>query len=213
MIVATPRPDDRTAVSTQMRGDESMLSIHDSVELIARLWILMLLLFFAASGYRSAQQDKASQLFMIATLAIVLPVVENSGRIGRTGLGEITWGFPWVSYFGFVLFFSGLALNWIGIGTLKKQWSVAVVVSQDHQLVDTGVYRFIRHPIYTGVLLELLGFGVALANWLSILLILLPNIASLAYRIIVEEKVLERHFGDQYRDYEHRTKRLIPGIF
>ena len=88
-----------------------------------------------------------------------------------------------------------------------------VVVSDDQRLVDSGVYKFIRHPIYSGVILELLGFGVALSNWLSILLLLLPNLASLAYRIFVEEKVLEKHFGDDYLAYERRTKRLIPGLF
>jgi len=53
---------------------------------------------------------------------------------------------------------------------------------------------------------------LGLANWISILVLVLLNAASLAYRIYVEEKALEKHFGDEYIKYAHKTKRLIPGI-
>lgn len=190
-----------------------MESIRHWVEVLGALWLCMLLIFFAISGFKSPKADRGSQFFLIATFAIVLPIIQNSGHIGKPGLGELTWGFPFVSYFGFFLFFLGIALNWLGILTLRKQWSVIVVVSDSHKLVDTGIYKFIRHPIYTALLLEVLGFGVALSNWVSLLLLLIPNLASLTYRIFVEEKELEKHFGNDYIKYEQRTKRLIPGLF
>ena len=83
-----------------------METIHYWVELLCRLWLCMLLLFFALGGYRPTKDDRASQLFIIATLSSVLPVIQNSGRIGTPGLGEFSWGFPWVSYCGFGVFSS-----------------------------------------------------------------------------------------------------------
>ncbi len=67
--------------------------------------------------------------------------------------------------------------------------------------------------MYAALLLELLGFGLALAKWMSILILIVPNAASLACRIVVEEKALENHFGNDYINYKHRTKQLIPGVF
>jgi len=57
-----------------------------------------------------------------------------------------------------------------------------------------------------------LGLGLGLANWISILVLVLLNAASLVYRIDVEEKALKKHFGEEYIKYAHKTKRLIPGI-
>jgi protein-S-isoprenylcysteine O-methyltransferase Ste14 len=189
-----------------------MEAIYHGVDILSRFWVCMLLLIFFFGGAVPARQDRSSQLLIMATLACVLPVVQASGK-GQLGYAEFTWGFPVISLLGFVLFFLGILLNWTGILTLNKQWRAVVYVPADHKLVETGVYRVIRHPIYAGLLLQLLGLGLALSNWVSLLLILLPNAASLTYRIFVEERALEGALGRDYLDYERRTKRLIPGIF
>jgi protein-S-isoprenylcysteine O-methyltransferase Ste14 len=190
-----------------------MESIYYWVKVLGSIWLCMILFFFTVGGNRNTKADKASMLFLIATLSIVLPVIQYSGETGDISRGKFSWGFPFVSYFGFLLFFLGIVLRWVGILTLKRQWSVVVAVSDGHELVDTGIYKFIRHPVYAAVLLELLGIGLALSNWISILILLIPNAAVLSYRIFVEEKALEGHFGNDYIEYERRTKRLIPGIF
>jgi protein-S-isoprenylcysteine O-methyltransferase Ste14 len=192
-----------------------MESIYYWVKVLGSIWLCVILFFFTVGGNRNTKDDKASMLFLMVTLSIVLPVIQYSGGTGDIDLsrGKFSWGFPLVSYFGFLLFFFGMVLRWVGILTLKRQWSVVVAVSDGHKLVDTGIYKFIRHPVYAAVLLELLGFGLAVSNWISILILLIPNAASLSYRIFVEEKALERHFGNDYIEYERRTKRLIPGIF
>ena len=71
----------------------------------------------------------------------------------------------------------------------------------------------IRHPAYLGSLTTMVGLGVALENWLSIILLVVLPLAGLLYRIAVEEKVLVGHFGQTYLDYMSRTKRLIPGVY
>jgi protein-S-isoprenylcysteine O-methyltransferase Ste14 len=192
-----------------------MESIYYWVKVLGGIWLCVILFFFTVGGNRSMKDDKASMLFLVATLSIVMPVIQYSAGTSDIDLsrGKFSWGFPFVSYFGFLLFFLGMVLRVVAILTLKRQWSVVVGISDVHKLVETGIYKFIRHPVYAAVLLELLGFGLAVSNWISILVLLIPNMASLSYRIFLEEKALERHFGNDYIEYERRTKRLIPGIF
>ena len=118
------------------------------------------------------------------------------------------------------LAFSGLGLVALGIvlfvwarRALGKSYSGHVSVKTGQALVQSGPYRLIRHPAYAGYLLMALGLSLgyaSLAGLASILVLLLPG---LVYRMSVEEKLLTGHFGEAYRQYMHRTKRLIPGIW
>jgi protein-S-isoprenylcysteine O-methyltransferase Ste14 len=190
-----------------------METIYYAVKVVALLWILMVGFIALLGGNKSVKDDRSSMFFMAITLSSVLPTIGYTVQAGRTAPGAFSWGFPIVSYIGFFLFFLGLLINWTGILTLKKQWSAVVVISKDHKLIDTGIYKYVRHPIYAAILLELLGLGLGLANWISILVLVLFNAVGLAYRIYVEEKALEKYFGKAYVIYARRTKRLVPGIF
>jgi protein-S-isoprenylcysteine O-methyltransferase Ste14 len=79
--------------------------------------------------------------------------------------------------------------------------------------VKNGLYRNIRHPSYTGFLLRYLGGGLAFANWLSLIIIFLPMLAAILYRIKVEEGALIEAFGSEYIDYASSAKRLIPKVY
>lgn len=76
--------------------------------------------------------------------------------------------------------------------------------------MSSGPYRLVRHLSYTGLLINLLGLGIALGNWLAVLPIIGAAAASLAYRIYVEEHALSNSLGDDNRQYMSETKRLIP---
>ena len=80
-------------------------------------------------------------------------------------------------------------------------------------LIEKGLYKFIRHPAYTGSLLTFLGFGLTFSNWLSALVLFVPLTGVFLYRIHVEEQALTEFFGDAYLQYRRRTKRLFPGIY
>jgi protein-S-isoprenylcysteine O-methyltransferase len=114
---------------------------------------------------------------------------------------------------GFAVFAFGAVLRWYSIFYLGRFFTVDVQVSVDHQLIDSGPYRFIRHPSYTGILFEFLGFGLCLGNWLSVLIIIVPVGAAFLYRIRVEESALARGLGERYVTYCSRTKRLIPFVY
>lgn len=189
-----------------------MGSVHNVINTLAGIWIFAILIIFAFSGSTSAQYDRFSVFFIIITLSISFATIRYTINTGETAPGAFSWGFPIVSYFGFFLVFFGALIHLTGIITLNKQLSAVVVISKNQKLVDTGIYKYIRHPIYAGLLLEFLGFGIALANWITILILLVLNAFSLTYRIYVEEKALKNYFGDAYVNYARKTKRIIPGI-
>jgi protein-S-isoprenylcysteine O-methyltransferase len=104
---------------------------------------------------------------------------------------------------------SPLVLNRI----LGRYFTVDVSISAEHKLIDSGPYRHIRHPTYTGALLAFLGLGLCFGNWLSILFLTLPIIAAFLWRIRIEERVLLHGLGQNYRAYVERTSRLIPFVY
>lgn len=190
-----------------------MVSIYYAVRVVAVIWILMVIFIVFMGGDKSHKQDRASMLILMISFSFILPAIKYTADLGAAAPGAFSWGFPWVSYLGFFLFFFGLFIYWASIATLNKQWSSVVVIKPDHKLVNTGIYKYIRHPIYAALLLQILGFGLALSNWITILVLVVPNALGFAYRIYVEERALEKHFGDAYIDYARKTSRLIPGIF
>jgi len=86
-------------------------------------------------------------------------------------------------------------------------------IESDRNGCATGPYRVLRHPSYTGLLLVLVGIGLLLGNWLSLLAVAVAATAALVYRIGVEERALEAALGDRYREYAATRKRLIPYVW
>jgi len=114
---------------------------------------------------------------------------------------------------GIALILAGVVVRAIAIATLWRYFSVDVTIRSEQQIVQHGIYSRLRHPAYTGSLLAFIGLGVAFGSWLSLAIIALLAGAGLSYRIAVEERALVEHFGDAYRAYASRTKRLLPGIY
>jgi len=131
----------------------------------------------------------------------------NSGDLVLPGPG---W---WPVALGLCIEGVGLALRAWAVHELGRFFKFTVVVQADHRVVDTGPYRLIRHPSYTGLLMVVLGFGIALGTWLSIPACLLPPLFGFVIRLLGEERVLTRELGEPYRAYMGRTRRLIPGVW
>lgn len=114
---------------------------------------------------------------------------------------------------GLAIFVIGLLLRWWSIITLGRFFTVQVAIASDHRLIESGPYRILRHPSYTGALLELLGFALCIGNWLTLVVMLVPVLAAFGWRIHVEEIALRDAFGDAWRDYVRRTWRLLPLVY
>lgn len=115
--------------------------------------------------------------------------------------------------FGVGIYAAGLLLRWTSIIWLGKYFTVDVAIASDQLVVDTGPYRFVRHPSYTGALAAFLGFGICIGNWLALLLLLIPITWVFLRRIQIEEAVLRKALGEPYIEYSQRTKRLLPFLY
>lgn len=113
---------------------------------------------------------------------------------------------------GALLTSAGLALAIISRRTLAQNWSAAVALKHDHELVTRGVYRFVRHPIYSGILLMVVGTTLTADTSGACL-----GFAVIALAIVLklkdEEALLTEHFGEVYREYREHTRILIPFIW
>ena len=110
---------------------------------------------------------------------------------------------------GFVLGCAGLALAFWARATLGGNWSGTITFKEDHSLIDTGPYAFVRHPIYTAILLMFLGTAVAYGT-LGAVLAVPVGVVSFIVKARQEEQLLERHFPDAYPAYRSHTKMLVP---
>jgi protein-S-isoprenylcysteine O-methyltransferase Ste14 len=112
---------------------------------------------------------------------------------------------------GLALMLIGMALRWYSIRVLGRSFTTTVMTRPGQVVVESGPYRWIRHPSYTGGLLTVLGVLACLTNPVSFLGLIAP-LAGYAYRIRIEEKALARSLGEPYKSYMRRTKRLIPFV-
>jgi len=108
---------------------------------------------------------------------------------------------------------AGLLLRWWSIHTLGTFFTVNVSSHDDHRLINVGPYSLIRHPSYTGLLLEVLALAISFQHVFSVLIIMVPTMSALVYRILIEEQVLQKTLGMTYRTYQQKTYSLVPYVF
>jgi protein-S-isoprenylcysteine O-methyltransferase len=114
---------------------------------------------------------------------------------------------------GVLLFVIGILLRWRAINSLQQQFTVKITIINNHQLNTQGVYKYIRHPSYTGLIIYYLGLGLTMQNWCSILILIIPIFWVIHYRINLEENVLEKHFKEKYYLYKQSSKKLLPFVY
>jgi len=157
----------------------------------------------------AASGDKGSiwVLYISITLGYLL-----SFNIGATTIGRI---YHWDTFFaiGMMLAVIGLAIRIASIIILKQHFTYTVTTIDKHELIKTGLYKFIRHPGYLGQLLIFVGMAASLSNWLSVIFMVVPTIVGYSYRIKIEETFMAEQLGEEYLEYQKRTKKLIPAIY
>ena len=114
---------------------------------------------------------------------------------------------------GQLITLSGVSLRYWALAVLGRFYTPKVAVQDGQNIVQSGPYRIIRHPAYSGGLLIMFGLGLALNTWLGAVIAVITLFFIYAYRIAVEEKLLQETFGNVYLDYMRKTSRLIPGVW
>lgn len=170
--------------------------------------------FLGRRQYRAAPETRAdARSYDALTWAVFLAV--GIGGAGALLVDATTIHPERVAFWtglGLVLF--GLVVRRIAMWTLREHYSYRVAVRPDHEVVDGGLYRWVRHPAYTAGIVGYLGIGLALGNWIAVLAFGLATAAAYGYRIRVEERVLRAELGEAYERYAGRTPyRLVPGVW
>lgn len=187
-----------------------------SVALVVAFWVVFYLWIGAEMwlGYRrrrlpsgATDRDSGSKAWVIGSVWSAVAV--GMGLAFAFPDAAIKSGRMAVFVAGLVLMLAGIALRWYAVWVLGASFTVDVATRPGQPVVESGPYRWIRHPSYTGGLLTLLGVLVCCCNPVS-LVALVFALGGYGYRIRIEEEALATALGAPYRDYMRRTKRLIP---
>jgi len=182
--------------------------LRDAACIALWAWLLVdLSVVFTKYSRRAKSADRGSLwgLIVVLWVGIALAMIQTYRGMGAMGMP--------VQFFGFAVMAFGIGIRFLAIHQLGRLHMPVVAIQADHPLMDRGLYSRVRHPSYLGAILALLGFGLALGNWISALVVLVAALISYGYRIHVEEKALVKGLGDRYVDYRRRTKRLIPWVY
>jgi len=186
-----------------------MLMPMRAVELVFIVgWAVFWLYWLAAAfSMKRGRVPWSRDLRIRAILIVVVVVLVRAGVLrGHTGLNTD----PWRAAAGLVLFFLGLGFAVWARVHIGRNWGTPMTQKDDPELVTSGPYRYVRHPIYSGILVAGIGTAVAL-NWLWLIAVVLAGLYFI-YGATVEERFLTEQFPDDYPAYKRSTKMLVPFV-
>jgi protein-S-isoprenylcysteine O-methyltransferase Ste14 len=118
----------------------------------------------------------------------------------------------WLRVAGGIITLVGILLFGLAHQALGKNWTAVLALAREHEMVECGPYRRIRHPMYSAFFAIGIGFALLSANWLAALVYLIPLTMMYLARVGREEEIMTERFGDRYRLYMQRTHRLWPRL-
>lgn len=177
-------------------------------------WAVWLAYWMKASSWAKQtvkREDRLSRTIQSIPLIVGCALVALPDRI----VGA--WSFPNAHFdlqqcIGITIIVAGLSFSVWGRHHLGPNWSVSVTLKADHELVRSGPYALVRHPIYSGCLFAIAGAAIVTEQWRGVLGFVLI-FASLAYKVRVEEQWLSEYFGEPYRTYRHEVRALVPWLY
>lgn len=172
---------------------------------VSQLWIGR-----RRSGDPAKTRDRGTLALLILAIAGGLAAGlwlawRDDGRVA-TGNAPLLWA-------AMAPMVAGLLLRWWAVHTLARYFTVDIAIQPGQELIRRGPYRLLRHPSYTGALLTVVGFGLALGQMPAALAVIVPITAAFLWRIRVEERMLAEAFPESWPDYARSTRRLIPYVW
>lgn len=176
-------------------------------------WLLFAVIFFSRKRTAAAPEQARNPRSLIGLILQIFGFViirlglreQGGGFLPLGAVGEIS-----TAVVAFVIILASLYLTYAAVRTLGKQWSLTARLMQGHELVISGPYRLVRHPIYTGMFGMLLGTAIAISQWPALVLGSAVFLFGTVIRIRAEEQLLITTFGDDYRNYARTVPALIP---
>jgi protein-S-isoprenylcysteine O-methyltransferase len=183
--------------------------------LIVDLWLLLLAVWLvgAIGAKRIARRQSAGSrvVQMLLVVSAYFLLFDSDTAIGWLGwrFTKQSAGSVWT---GVALTAAGVALAIWARAVLGGNWSATVTVKNDHELVQRGPYRLVRHPIYSGFSLAAVGTALAIGQLRGVVAVALM-LVSWRLKWPIEERFMTEEFGDRYRQYRQRVSAIIPGIW
>jgi protein-S-isoprenylcysteine O-methyltransferase Ste14 len=171
-------------------------------------WLAFWVYWLAASVGVKAGQTRSARFVGVRVAVILLVLLLLRVKAFR---GHAITASPWMQGVGLVIFLSGLALAVWARLYLGRNWGMPMSRKDDPELVRTGPYRRIRHPIYSGLILAMVGTTIAVSLYWLVAVLLLG--AYFVYSAFMEERYMTSLFPDSYPEYKRSSKMLVPFIF
>jgi protein-S-isoprenylcysteine O-methyltransferase Ste14 len=181
---------------------------------VLSLWIIFLLYWAVSALSVNRTRIREKSAWRLATLVLVLAganlIFSRSLHVGALHERFVPQS-DWIHAVGVSLVAAGIGIAIWARHHLGQYWSGRVTLKVDHQLIQSGPYTWVRHPIYSGLLVALGGTALFVGEWRALLGVLLMFLGfwQKAWR---EERLLESQFGSDYQQYRTRTGRLLPRL-
>jgi protein-S-isoprenylcysteine O-methyltransferase Ste14 len=175
------------------------------------IWIVVWMLWALRTKKTQQREGGASQVFRLALLGSAIYLIFFAGNLRGWWHRSILPYHPWMGCTGMTITVLGFAITLWARFLLGSNWSNSVTIKVAHELIRTGPYRWVRHPIYSGMILAMLGTAIALDQWRGAVSVALLWVA-FTFKQRKEERFMRQTFGAQYADYSKTTGAIFPSL-
>lgn len=177
-------------------------------------FVLFLLVEFGLTRFRLGSGERGNRDRLTFVFFLILPFIGMYSWMYCIKANLVSANPSWPLWgLGVAAGLSGFAIRIAAKRTLGRFFTVRVQLQEGHDVVDTGLYGLVRHPLYLGFILEWIAPPLILGSPMGFLFTTLPILVGVLQRIPNEERLLLEGLGEQYRAYMARTKRLVPGVW
>jgi protein-S-isoprenylcysteine O-methyltransferase Ste14 len=189
-----------------------VLTLHDPAATVITLcWLVFGIVWAVSALFVKRTIEQSLGWVRLLAFAVVIWVLARVSRV--TGPPQSLWpGTALLGALAALLTVAGLVVAVWARAVLGRNWSGTVAFKEGHELIERGPYAYVRHPIYSGLLLMGLGTAIERARLESFLMLAMA-LVGLAIKAQFEEQLMIRHFPEAYPQYRRRVKALIPGVW
>jgi protein-S-isoprenylcysteine O-methyltransferase Ste14 len=186
----------------------------DAVSICMVMWCVWLLVWFVWAFQSKKTKERESRLhrvlYIVVAWAAMFLILSPKASYGWLGM-DVFPRHSWIGPAGIALCAAGFALTFWARYILGANWSGNVTIKVGHELIRSGPYRWVRHPIYTGLMVAMAGTALARDQWRG-----LPALAllwlSFTFKRLKEERFMRQTFGGQYLEYSKTTGAIFPSL-
>jgi len=176
---------------------------------IYALWLALIVYLTVSAG--GAKRDTQSHLLQSSGLMLAMMAAFLLPYLPIFSFVNFAPVHPVASGVGVIMCVAGIAILISGRRHLGRNWSQTVAAKQGHELVTSGPYRYVRHPMYAGGCIACIGSAIVAGGAFIFLLVFLGAI--FVWRVGAEDRLMERQFPNEYPKYKKRTKAMLPFVW